>query len=299
MPIKNNNYEVSVIIITYNSFYTIQDCLYSLYKLQLNLSFEVIIIDNNSEDKSVELIKSLQFKFNLIQNSSNIGFARACNQGIKISNGKYIFLLNPDTGLLNDAIGIFYDFMEKKENESIWCVGSQLFDAAGHPAKSYGRFPNLMDVIFEQFGIKGILLKIFGNKYFQKRNLVNDHKEIPFVMGCNMFIKPQALEKIGLFNEQFFLNFEETELSWRANKNGFKSLILPEAKILHYSKKSFTKLQPYLFHLWHGQLLFFKLTKSHFIFFITKVIHLFGALLRFVFKIDKEYLMHAKKILSI
>lgn len=299
MSFQTDNIEVSVIIVSYNSSNTIHYCLNSLFKFSPISFFEVILIDNYSTDSSVEIIKSLPFDLKLIQNNSNIGFARACNQGIKQAKGKYIFLLNPDTKLLNDAFSIFINFMKKKENEEVWCVGAKLFDKSGAPSKSYGRFPNLVDVISEQIGVKGLLLKLFGNNYLKKRNLIKEQKIIPFVMGCNMFIRKSDLEKIGLFDEQFFLNFEETELSWRAEKLGYKSMILPEAKILHYSGKSFTDLQSYLNHLWLGQLLFFKLTHNRSIFLFVKLIHLTGALLRFTFKFDKNYLINAKKILSV
>jgi len=114
-----------------------------------------------------------------------------------------------------------------------------------------------------------------------------------------MFIRKSVLNEIGLFNERFFLNFEETELSWRANKAGFKSVILPEAKILHYSGRSFIDLKSYLIYLWYGQLLFFKLTQRHSIFIFAKSIHLLGTVLRLIFKFDKYYWNHFKNILSI
>jgi len=290
---------VSIIIVLYNSEKYIVSCLESIIQFHYNFEYEIILIDNNSIKNIKHIIQNYKANITFIQNKSNIGFARACNQGIKISNGKYIFLLNPDTVILNNVFSIFYDFMEKKENELVWCVGAQLFDENGEPTKSVGKFPNIIDVISEQIGIKGILLKLLGKKYLRKRDLFEEKETIPFIIGCDMFIKRNALEKIGLFNEKFFLNYEETELSWRAKQYGLKSVILPEAKILHHSRKSFTNLQSYLNHLWLGQLLFFKLTKSHIIYLIAKVNHLFGASLRFVIKFDQDYLTHLKNILSI
>ena len=249
----------------------------------------------NTKSVIYKLSPSLKF----IQNTENKGFATACNQGINLAKGKYIFLLNPDTELLNESLNIFFDFMEKKENDLIWCIGAQLYDEYNKPSKSYGNFPTVFDVVSEQFGIKGLLLKIPQIRSSVKQKTMNRNIEVPFVMGCNMFIRRSLLDKIGLFNENFFLNFEETELSWRANKAGYKSIVLSEAKILHYSGKSFPNLQSYLTHLWFGQLLFFKLTHHHFIFLLAKVIHLIGSMLRFMFKFDKNYLTHVKKILSI
>jgi GT2 family glycosyltransferase len=291
--------QISIIIVTYNSYGFISNCLKSIFQNEYHFHFEIIIIDNNSSDKTLNELKKMPYKFLLIKNDKNCGFAKACNQGINVAKGDYIFLLNPDTIMINNSINIFYEFMQMDGNEKVWCVGAQLYSEDNSPSKSYGRFPNLFDVILEQIGIKGFILKYFFKINGVHRTLINQVKEVPFIMGCNMFIRHQALEKIGLFNEKFFLNYEETELSWRAKKHGLISMILPEAKIFHYSRKSFTDLQSYLNHLWLGQLLFFKLTHHRFIFLGTKAIHLSGAILRFIFKFDKNYLIHAKNILSV
>ncbi len=299
MSMPYHECEISIIIVTYNSYHNIKYCLNSLFKSKLFLTFEAIIVDNNSTDRTVEQIKKLPFDLKLIENNSNLGFARACNEGIKSAKGKYIFLLNPDTELLNTSLDIFFDFMEKKENELVWCVGAQLYNEFNNPAKSNGHFPTLLDVIYEQSGIKGLLLKIPQLKDSIKHKIIIQNREVPFVMGCDMFIRKSVLNEVGLFNERFFLNYEETELSWRANKAGFKSVILPEAKILHYSGRSFTDLKSYLSYLWYGQLLFFKLTQRHSIFIFAKSIHLLGTVLRLIFKFDKFYWNHFKNILSI
>lgn len=296
---KNSAKDISIIIVTYNSSNYIINCLSSIIRAIEGSNFEIILIDNNSTDDSVEIVKQIEYPLNVILNHKNVGFARACNQGIKLANAKYIFLLNPDTELLNDCLSIFFDFMENKENDLVWCVGAKIYDEYNNPSKSYGHFSTFLDIISEQFGIKGLLLKIPKIRSSIRNKAINQNTEVPFIIGCDMFIRLSVLDKIGLFNEQFFLNFEETELSWRAQKAGFKSIVLPEANILHYSSKSFPNLQSYLTQLWFGQLLFFKLTHNHFIFLLAKVIHLIGSMLRFILKFDENYLKHAKKILSV
>lgn len=290
---------LSLIIVTHNSGRYILNCLKTIYSFNNKFPMEIIIIDNNSEDDTIEILKKLDTNCKIIRNIKNFGFAKACNQGIKIANGNYVFLLNPDTEILNDAFSLLYNFMEKKENEMIFCVGAQLFNEDCEPIKSFGRFPNLFYVIYEQFGLKGLILKLRNKKFCNKKILSNQPYEVPFVLGCNMFIRKSVLDEIGLFDERFFLNFEETELSWRANKAGYKSMILPKAKILHYSGKSFPDKKNYLSHLWLGQLLFFKLTKNQFIFLISKFLHLFGSAIRWIVRLDNFYLLHLKKIKSI
>ncbi len=103
------------------------------------------------------------------------------------------------------------------------CVAGQILDENGIPAISYGKFPNLFDVLIEQIGLKGFFLKMQSRKNQDEKYKVIDIMEIPFVIGCNMFIRKRVLDEIGLFNEKFFLNFEETELSWRAKKKQFRT----------------------------------------------------------------------------
>ena len=287
---------VTIIIITYNSSAYIYNCLDSLMKLMPGFGIEIIIIDNNSDDDTSKIIKSVPYQIKFIQNNVNKGFARACNQGIKTASGEYIFLLNPDTVILNDVISIFISYMEKQENLNVWCGGAQLYDDDKQPSKSYGKFPTIIDVLLEQSGVKGLLLKLPEVKKSIRQKQIKHNKEVPFVMGSGMFIRRSTLKHIGFFNEKFFLNYEETELSWRANRKGFKSIILPEAKILHHSGKSFSNLHTYLSHLWLGQLIFFRLTKSIAEFKFIRFLHLTGSFFRWLIKSDQFYLEHIKKI---
>ena len=296
---SNSEVQISVVIVTYNSNNYLLQCIQSILKSQVINITEIIVIDNNSDDKSEEIIELIATEIKFIPNKINVGFAAACNQGILLAKGKYVFLLNPDTILLNDILKIFTDFMEMDINKNVWCVGSQLLNENSQFSKSFGRFPNLIDVFSEQFGIKGLILKIsFVRKIFRNPNLTKQ-AEVHFIMGCNMFIRSIVLEKIGLFDERFFLNFEETELAWRAKKAGYKCLVLPKAKIIHYSGKSFSNLKIYLSHLWYGQLIFFKITHSKTVFYTAKLFHLCGSFLRLSIKFDKFYFVHIKKIWSI
>ena len=290
---------ISIIIVTYNSNEFIIDCLRSIQSRIIRVPKEIIIVDNNSSDDTLLLIQSFNKEILIIRNLINVGYAVACNQGIKKANGSYVFLLNPDTQIVNEVEIIFSQFLEKLDSKNVWCVGAQLLDGYGKDTKSFGKFPNIFDVLFEQIGIKRILLRDWDKLTENKRHTNYLNTEVPYILGCNMFIRKSVLDEIGLFNEDFFLNFEETELAWRARKAGYRSIIIPEANIIHYSGKSFSDKKNYLSHLWYGQLLFFKLTKGSFVFNIAKAIHLVGALLRLVFKFDNFYLTHSKRILAI
>lgn len=287
-------YQISVIIITYNSSLYIKNCINHVLKYIKSYNYEIIIIDNNSDDDLENFISEFN-NILFIKNKNNIGFAKACNQAIKISNGEFIFLLNPDTVILNNVFEIFIQYMKIEKNKNIWCVGGQLVNEFDEPIKSELDFPTIFNVIIEQSGIKSILLKIFGRIY-AKKNFIKTEKKVDVIVGANLFIKKDLLNKIGLFNKDFFLNYEETELFWRAKKLGFQSYILPDAKICHHSAKSFCSKKSYLFHLWYGQLIYFKLTHNKYIFIIIKIIHMVGAAMRLVIKMDLDYYKHFIKI---
>lgn len=293
------NKSISIIILTYNSEKFIQNCINSIYQSHADFLYEIIIVDNNSQDNTVNIIKEKYSQANLIENRNNLGFAKANNRALKIAKGKYALLLNPDTEISVDTLDKFYNFMENENNKNVWCIGGQLVDEFGQPSKSYGRFPNMFDVFFEQSGLKGIALKIFGKNWLLRIRWIEKSKKVPFVMGCNMFIRKDVLMKIGYFNESFFLNYEEVELCWKAEKKEFISVVLPEVIIKHYSGKSFESRQDYLNHLWLSQVLFFKLTRSRFYYGTIKALHLIGALLRYTLKFDKNYLDQIKKVLAI
>ncbi len=290
---------ISVIIVTYNSENYIADCIKSVLKYSHKCLAEIILVDNNSEDSTLAILNKFKDHINILTNDKNYGFAHACNLGIQASKGEYIMILNPDTKFQNDVLNYFISFIDSNLYNNVWCVGAQLFDDHEKATKSYGNFPNILDVFLEQIGIKWLILRIIPKSCIAKRRLHLRNTFVPYVLGSSMFIRKNVFNEIGLFDERFFLNFEEAELSWRAKKAGYKSMVLPEAKILHYSRKSFPNMKIYLSHLWFGQLLFFKLTKNHYIFLIAKILHLFGSAIRLIIRFDNFYLLHLKKIKSV
>jgi GT2 family glycosyltransferase len=134
--------DVSIIIVNYNTKELIHNCLASIYEQTKDISFEVIISDNGSTDGSVEMVKNEFPYVKLVANNENIGFGAANNRALKIANGKYIFYLNSDTVLLNNAVKIFFDYWENtEEKEKIGALGTNLIDADGKIIHSWGMFP--------------------------------------------------------------------------------------------------------------------------------------------------------------
>jgi GT2 family glycosyltransferase len=230
--------DISVIIISFNTIELTRNCLKSVYDKTIDVDFEVIVVDNNSHDNSIKMIETEFPKVKIVSNTENLGFGKANNQGIEKSNGKYVFLLNSDTILINNAIKILYDFMEKEANKDVACCGGALYNNDMTNQISYGRFPTIKSLLY-YYTFSKIYPETYKNKYFMAGILINDLPLIvDYVTGADMLIRKSVLNKTGYFDKDFFLYFEETELCSRFIKGGYKNMIYPEAKIIHLCGQS-------------------------------------------------------------
>ena len=171
----------------------------------------------------------------LIKISDNLGFGAANNIAIKQSNAKYIFCLNTDTLLLDNSVKTFFDFMELQENQRVGACGCQLLNKDMQPEHSYAKFKTIYQVVCFSLFLHKLLPKTF-NKWFVNSKYENNEKpyEVDYVTGADLFIRKSVLDKCGVFDEDFFMYFEETEMQHRFKKAGFKSVILPQTHIIHY-----------------------------------------------------------------
>ena len=223
--------QVEVIIVTYNSAEIISGCIDSLYSKTKNFAFGITVVDNNSHDSTIDIIESNYPGVRLIKNKENVGFGRANNIAIKQSNAEYVFLLNPDTLLLNNAIEILTEFLNNHQEVAL--CGSNLFDVTMKPQSCYGHFPSIKNVFCEQ-----LFKNIFPNYFKKHHSLITDnYSTIPivvdYVSGSNMFIRKRVLDEVGYFDEDFFLYYEETELTFRIDKHGYKVFLVPSAQLIH------------------------------------------------------------------
>lgn len=288
--------DVSIIIVNYNSTDYLVGCLNSIISQSTAVAYEIIVVDNNSIQGDLCKIKNQFPSIQLINIDKNVGFASANNVGIKQAEGKYIFLLNPDIKLLNDCIKIFYDFLQ--QHQEAWCCGGNVEDEFGNPANSWGKLPTITKVFFEQTGFHLIFKSIY--KKFQRIYPGNNKSvmEVPFIIGADMFIRKSSLDIIGLFNESFFLNCEETELSFRANKSGFKSFLIPSARLIHYVSKSFSSKEEYFYHLRKSEVQLFKLLYPGIKYHIVKYLMIYGALVRYIISGNRIHLKLVKEIIK-
>ncbi len=249
--------QLSVIIVNYNVCYFLEQCLHSVQKSMGNLSAEVIVVDNNSVDNSVLMVKE-NFSFvKLIENKKNTGFSYANNQAIKISSGKYVLLLNPDTIVEVDTFSKVLSFMESNENAG--GLGVMMIDGKGNflPESKRG-LPTPTVAFFKIFGLAALFpkSKIFGKYHLGFLDKEKIH-EVEILSGAFMLLRKSALDKIGLLDEDFFMYGEDIDLSYRLIKGGYKNYYFPETRIIHYKGESTKKSSiNYVFVFYRAMVIF-------------------------------------------
>ena len=218
------NISVSIIIVSYRTPSLTLACIDSIYAHTKGVDFEVIVVDNHSEDDSVERL-SKDNRIILIESLRNGGFGYGNNLGMKVARGKYFFLLNSDTLLVNNAIKEFYDYAESHEPKTLY--GCYLIGDDGTYRGSFHYFPALT-------------IGAFFRRLFRKQNYTPDYtdKEVECICGADMFIPRTAIEECGGFDEKIFLYGEEGELQLRIAKAGYKRMLLSSPKIIHLEGKS-------------------------------------------------------------
>lgn len=224
--------DVSIILVNYKTKNLTLNSIKSIIEKTHDIDYEIIVVDNNSQDDSVEAIE-LEFpNVNLIRNATNSGFGSANNLAIKQAKGKYVFCLNTDTLLLNNAVKFMFDFMEKEENSDVGSCGGNLYHQDMTPAATHFNFPNAWNCS----SIFWISKQLFKSYYKPKE--IKKITEVDFVTGADLFIRKSILDKIGLFDEKIFMYYEDVDLCKRILDAGYKNILIPEAKIIHLEGKS-------------------------------------------------------------
>lgn len=251
--------DVSIIIVNYNTRELLKDCLNSVFAKTSELNYEVIVVDNASFDNSSNMVKTEFPQVKLIESKENLGFGKGNNLGIKEAKGKYVFLLNSDCELKNNAIKILFNFMEK--HPECGASGGNLYDKNNN----YNAALGLQSPLFEWAITHSVLQFIFPKKYkyikgYQKNFDRTKTGEVGFITGADLMIKKSVFDEIGAFDPIFFMYFEETELQWRINKAGYKIFFVPESEIYHFEGGSPTPKKKLL--MLRSEFIYFRLTQG-------------------------------------
>ncbi|AZI56565.1 glycosyltransferase family 2 protein [Epilithonimonas vandammei] len=226
--------DVSIIIVNYNTLKMTKECIDTIFKYTNGLHFEVILVDNASEDGSKDFFGK-DDRVTYIYSEQNLGFGRANNLGYEKSNGRYIFLLNSDTLLIENSVLHFFHFMEKFSSDfKIGACGCILVDINLQQIHSYGYFPSVR-MIFKDFLVYS--KKILRIKKGINEQLVfneNGSIDVDYITGADLFLRKEYIENLSTFFESdYFMYYEETDLQYRMAVQGYKRCIINNTKIIH------------------------------------------------------------------
>lgn len=249
--------QVSIIIVNYNVQHFLDQCIQSIYKSKHELDVEIIVVDNNSVDASVQMVKDKYPAVKLIENKDNPGFAIANNQAINIAQGKYVLLLNPDTLLSEDTLEKCFNTSET--NPKIGALGVKMLDGKGNflPESKRG-FPDFWTAFYKMSGLSNLFRKSPKfNRYHLGHLDENSNHEIEVLSGAFMFILKDVLDQVGLLDEQFFMYGEDIDLSYRILKGGYKNYYLADTSIIHFKGESTRKTSvSYTKHFYNAMAIF-------------------------------------------
>jgi GT2 family glycosyltransferase len=238
--------DLSIIIVSFNTKRLLKGCLTSIFKNGFKGKLEVIVVDNASKDGSALMMTKNFKQVILIKNKENFGFAKAINQGIRKSKGKFVLLLNPDLLLKKSSLDSMVNFAKKEP--SLGAIGGRLLDPDGSVQGSCFYLPTLW---------RAIINSKFFLKYAPQGKKA---KEVEVISGAAFLIPRKIIKEVGLLDERYFLYFEDLDYCRRIKKADLKVFYLPQAEFIHFEGAS-GKTVPQQTHRWlvessklyHGQ----------------------------------------------
>lgn len=229
--------DLTVIIVNWNTKDLLQDCIQSVYDFVLDISFEVIVVDNASTDGSVDMVEQQFPQVKLVANEDNKGFVEANNQASRIANGEFILLLNSDAKFLASGAAEVLEYMRRET--SVGIVTGEMFYEDGEFQPPYRRFPGLFSIIE-----RNTLRKLVGINFgFQKRYLCEDldpkkAQEVEWATGAYIYLRKDLLDEGNVFDRSIFMYYEDTLLCRRVKQLGYRVMYLPKAPVVHYRDQS-------------------------------------------------------------
>ncbi|MDY6327435.1 MAG: glycosyltransferase [Bacteroidales bacterium] len=233
--------KLSVVIVNYNVCAFLEQALASAQRAMSGIDGEIFVVDNNSADNSVRMVREKFPDVILIENRDNVGFSKANNQAIRQARGEYILLLNPDTVVEEDTFGKCVAFMDK--HPECGALGVKMVDGNGRflPESKRG-IPYPSSAFYKLFGLSRLFPRSSRFGAYHATYVGEDQTaEVEVLSGAFMFLRREALDKVGLLDEDYFMYGEDIDLSYRILKGGYKNYYFPETRIIHYKGESTKK----------------------------------------------------------
>jgi hypothetical protein len=252
--------ELSIILVSYNTAKLITTALQSVYDQTQQTSFEIIVVDNASQDDSLAVIAAQFPQVRLIDSGANLGFAGGVQIGVNNSHGQYLLLLNPDTKILDGAIDKLMAFAKTHPNNGIWSGITLNNDLSLNSQHAWSK-PSVSNLLFSAMGLSKAFSStcLFNNANYGcwKRDSI---KEVDIVSGCFFLTTRKLWDELGGLDPQFFMYAEEADFCLKAAKLGYKPIVTPEAKLIHHGGASHARFSGKMIKLMKGK---FELTYRH------------------------------------
>jgi N-acetylglucosaminyl-diphospho-decaprenol L-rhamnosyltransferase len=233
--------DLSIVIVSWNVHDLLRQCLLSIRANLQTCNLEVIVVDNVSTDGSAEMVRTEFSDAHLIVNAENRGFPAANNQGIAVAQGRHVLILNPDTKVLGDALATMVAYADA--NPDVGVVGPQLLNddgADGCPSvqSSRRRFPTLATALLESTWLQPCAPRRLLERYYVQDQPDDATLDVDWVKGAALMARQEAIEQVGLMDEEYFMYSEELDWCRRFKDAGWRVVYLPAAQIVHYGGKS-------------------------------------------------------------
>jgi len=220
--------DVSIIIVNFNTRDLLIDCIKSIKQCTHLVEYEIIVVDNASEDHSYEAVKELFSDVIYIKSGDNLGFGKANNLGAKYARGKYLFFLNSDTLLVNDAVSGFYQYAE--DNQYHGSLGAILEDRNGNSIHSYNKFTSVADELRD---CVSKYLRFLKRKDLTHPPKVDDPLCVDYITGADLFVPKSLFYELNGFDPDYFMYSEECDLQYRMSQKKIPRIIIPGPRIIH------------------------------------------------------------------
>jgi GT2 family glycosyltransferase len=275
-------FDLSIIIVNWNTRELLAKCLGCVEATAATITYETIVVDNNSSDGSQEMVRAQFPNVNLIANSDNKGFATANNQGIAISQGRYVLLLNSDAFVKENTLDSMVAFMDKHLEAGMG--GCKLLYEDGRLQPSCATFPTLATEFYIAVGLDKLFPKsnVFG-KYLMTDWDYGTMREVDVIMGAFMLVRKSVIDQVGMMDEAFFMYSEEVDWCYRFKAAGWKILFTPEVECIHVwgGSSRAVKIET-LIRLYRARVQFFRKHYGRLNAFLYKIILTFNSLVRVV-----------------
>ncbi len=224
--------DLSIVIVSYNTRDMLRDCLNSLPQGTEGLTTEIFVVDNNSPDDSIGMVRQEFPDVICIANKDNAGFTKANNQALRIAQGEIVVILNPDTETELRSLTTLVTFL--REHPDVGAVGPKLLNSDGSLQHNGRRFPTPWREFLGHSGIANWNRANFDRKYEYGREDFDVLAEVDQVSGACMMVPKHVMDKVGMLSEDFYMYYEEVEWCWRIRQAGYKVFYVADSRVVHH-----------------------------------------------------------------